>query len=49
VFRQRREAERKQAAVSAFTSDPVVQAVLERFGGEIQGDSIAPLTPSTSI
>jgi len=48
AWRQRSDSERQQAAVAAFTNDPVVQAVLERFGGEIMGGSIAPLPTSSS-
>jgi DNA polymerase-3 subunit gamma/tau len=46
AFRQRCEAERREAAIEAFTGDAVVQAVVERFGGEIQYESIVPRTPA---
>ena len=45
AWRQRREAERKEAARKAFTEDAVVRAVVERFGAEIQYDSITLLNP----
>lgn len=45
VWRLRREAERKEAARKTFTDDALVSAVLERFSGEIQYDSITPTTP----
>jgi DNA polymerase III subunit gamma/tau len=44
--RLRLEDERKLIAVHEFTHDPVVQGLLERFGAEIDFDSITPLTPS---
>jgi DNA polymerase III subunit gamma/tau len=43
--RLRLEDERKLAAVNDFTSDPLVQALQERFAAEIDFDSITPLTP----
>jgi DNA polymerase-3 subunit gamma/tau len=43
AWRQRREAERKEAARKAFTEDALVRAVVERFGAEIQLDSITSL------
>jgi DNA polymerase-3 subunit gamma/tau len=45
AYRQRKETERLQAAVTHFTGDAVVQAVVQRFGGSIVQDSITPLTP----
>ncbi len=45
AWRARREAERKEAARKAFVEDELVRAVVERFGAEIQYDSIAPVTP----
>ncbi len=45
AWRQRRDAERKEAARKAFTDDVVVRAVVERFGAEIQYDSLTSLTP----
>lgn len=45
AWRTRREAERKEAARKAFVEDELVRAVVERFGAEIQYDSITPLTP----
>ena len=45
AWRQRREAERKEAARRAFTEDALVRAVVERFGAEIQLDSITSLAP----
>ncbi len=45
AWRSRREAEYKEAARKTFTDAALVQAVLERFGGEIQYDSITPQTP----
>lgn len=45
AWRQRREAERKEAARKAFTEDALVRAVVERFGAEIQYDSITALNP----
>lgn len=45
AWRQRREAERKEAARKAFTDDALVRAVVERFGAEIQYDSITSLNP----
>lgn len=45
AWRLRREAERKETARKMFTDDTLVRAVLDRFGGEIQYDSI---TSSTS-
>jgi DNA polymerase-3 subunit gamma/tau len=45
AWRQRREAERKEAARKAFTEDALVRAVVERFGAEIQYDSITSLNP----
>lgn len=47
AWRQRREAERKEAARKAFTEDALVRAVVERFGAEIQLDSITSLAPDT--
>ena len=41
--RVRLEDERKLAAVHEFTHDPVVQALVQRFGAEIDYDSITPL------
>lgn len=43
AWRQRREAERKEAARKAFTEDALVCALVERFGAEIQLDSITAL------
>ena len=43
AWRQRREAERKEAARKAFTEDALVRAVVERFGAEVQLDSITSL------
>ncbi|MEY4640896.1 MAG: hypothetical protein RLZZ227_890 [Pseudomonadota bacterium] len=45
AWRQRREAERKEAARKAFVEDALVRAVVERFGAEIQYDSITSLNP----
>lgn len=45
AWRARREAERKEAARKAFTDDALVRAVVERFGAEIQYDSITSLNP----
>jgi DNA polymerase-3 subunit gamma/tau len=45
AWRARREAERKEAARKAFVEDELVRAVVERFGAEIQYDSIASLNP----
>jgi DNA polymerase-3 subunit gamma/tau len=45
AWRQRREAERKEAARKAFSDDALVRAVVERFGAEIQYDSITALGP----
>jgi DNA polymerase-3 subunit gamma/tau len=47
AWRARREAERKEAARKAFVEDELVRAVVERFGAEIQYDSIASLNPDT--
>ncbi len=44
--RLRLEDERKLEAVHAFTHDPVVQALVQRFGAEINYDSITPLNPT---
>lgn len=41
AWRQRREAERKEAARKTFVEDALVRAVVERFGAEIQLDSIS--------
>jgi len=41
--RLRLEDERKLAAVHEFTHDPAVQALVQRFGAEIDYDSITPL------
>jgi DNA polymerase-3 subunit gamma/tau len=43
--RLRLEDERRLAAVQDFTHDPVVKALMERFGAEVQYDTIVPLTP----
>lgn len=45
AWRARREAERKEAARKAFVEDELVRAVVERFGAEIQYDSITSTTP----
>jgi DNA polymerase-3 subunit gamma/tau len=45
AWRARREAERKEAARKAFVEDDLVRAVVERFGAEIQYDSITATTP----
>jgi DNA polymerase-3 subunit gamma/tau len=45
AWRARREAERKEAARKAFVEDELVRAVVERFGAEIQYDSIIATTP----
>ncbi len=45
AWRLRREAERKEAARKAFSDDALVRAVVERFGAEIQYDSITSLAP----
>lgn len=45
AWRARREAERKEASRKAFVEDELVRAVVERFGAEIQYDSITPLNP----
>ena len=45
AHRVRIEDERRLAAVHDFTHDPVVQALVTRFGAEINYDSIAPLNP----
>ena len=45
-YRQRQTRERQAAALDSFTQDPVVQAMLERFDGEIRLDSIKPLPPA---
>jgi DNA polymerase-3 subunit gamma/tau len=42
--RVRVEDERRLAAVHDFTHDPVVQALVSRFGAEINYESITPLT-----
>lgn len=47
AWRARREAERKEAARKAFVEDELVRAVVERFGAEIQYDSITSLNPDT--
>jgi DNA polymerase III subunit gamma/tau len=47
AWRTRREAERKEAARKAFVEDELVRAVVERFGAEIQYDSITSTTPDT--
>ena len=44
--RLRLEDERKLEAVHAFTHDPIVQVLQERFGAEINYDSITPLNPT---
>jgi len=44
-FRLRKESERMQRAVKLFTDDIFVQELVQRFDGEIQYDSITPLTP----
>ena len=44
-FKQRKEQERKQRAIKLFTEDAVVRELVERFGAEIQFESITPLTP----
>lgn len=44
-FKHRKEQERKQRALKLFTEDAVVQELVERFGAEIQHESITPLTP----
>ncbi len=43
--RVRIEDERRLAAVHDFTHDPVVQALVSRFGAEINYDSITPINP----
>lgn len=45
AWRQRREQERREAALKTFVEDPLVRAVVERFGAEIQYDSITSLKP----
>jgi DNA polymerase-3 subunit gamma/tau len=45
AWRARREAERKEAARRAFVEDELVRAVVERFGAEIQYDSITASNP----
>jgi DNA polymerase-3 subunit gamma/tau len=45
AWRQRREAERKEAARKTFVEDALVRALVERFGAEIQYDSITSLNP----
>ncbi len=44
-FKQRKEQERKQRAVKLFTEDAVVQELMERFGAEVQYETIKSLTP----
>jgi DNA polymerase-3 subunit gamma/tau len=44
-FKNRKEQERTQRALKLFTEDALVQELVERFGGEIQYESITPLTP----
>jgi DNA polymerase-3 subunit gamma/tau len=39
----RYQAERQQAAVTAITSDPNVQALCETFNAQVKPDSITPL------
>ncbi len=43
--KQRLEAVHMQQAVDSFVRDPLVTAIVERFGGQIQMDSITPLKP----
>ncbi|MFN0001619.1 MAG: DNA polymerase III subunit gamma/tau [Pseudohongiellaceae bacterium] len=43
-FRLRKESERMQRAVKLFSEDVFVQELVQRFDGEIQYDSITPLT-----
>ena len=45
AFKNRKEQERKQRATKLFTEDPVVKELIERFGAEIQHESITPLAP----
>jgi DNA polymerase-3 subunit gamma/tau len=45
AWRARREAERKEEARRAFVEDEWVRAVVERFGAEIQYDSITSTNP----
>lgn len=45
AWRQRRESERREAAHKTFVEDPLVRALVERFGAEIQYDSIASTKP----
>jgi DNA polymerase-3 subunit gamma/tau len=44
-FKQRKEREHKERAIKLFTEDTVVQELMERFGAEIQYESIKSLTP----
>jgi len=46
AWRIRDEAERRQAAIASFTGDPVIRAIVERFGGEIQTNTITATTGS---
>jgi DNA polymerase-3 subunit gamma/tau len=45
AWRQRRETERREAAHRSFVEDPLVRALVERFGAEIQYDSITSTKP----
>lgn len=45
AWRQRREAERRENERRTFTEDPFVRAVVDRFGAEIQYDSITSVNP----
>jgi len=45
AWRQRKDNERLQAARQAFENDAVVKAIVDRFSGAIQPDTIEPTTP----
>lgn len=45
AWRLRRAAERREAAHRSFVEDPLVRALVERFGAEIQYDSITSTKP----
>jgi DNA polymerase III subunit gamma/tau len=46
AWRIRDETERRQAAIASFSEDPVIRAIVERFGGEIQTNTITTTTGS---
>ena len=45
AWRERKDKERLQAAIRTFENDETVKAIVDRFSGAIQPDSIEPTTP----